>query len=512
MRLIKKQTSSQIKVGSIIAYLNLFLHLIISVFLTPFLIKNLGQSEYGVYKIIQSFSAQLGIMSFGISTLVARNIVFFNEKKEQKEKENFLFFAHFLNIILSLLVIVVGVGLFFSIDALYKKSLTADELVLGKKLFIVLVLNVAVTLGCETFTGLIRSKEKFIVANSLTLLRLGLRLALLFILISLGLNSLAIVVTDLFISLLILLISFIYSKVKIREKAKFHYVDKKMLKTTLLFSSAIFLQSIVAQVNNIVDNIILGSMKGAVVVSVYSVALSLYGIFASLVDVFRGMFGPRATKLVARNASADELTSFAIRPARIQTMIALLGEIGFVLLGKTFISAWLGPGFEDVYVITLILIVPAFIPMIESISYEILDAKMKRMGRSIILLCMCGINVGLTILFVNLFGYIGAAFGTAFSLIIGDWILTNIYIHKSTGLKILTLIKGALSKTWIAAFMTLYLGFIIVNKIPLHGWPGFLLKTILICIVYFVMLYFIGFNNEEKNYVNNILRKIFKKK
>ena len=85
MRLIKKQTSSQIKVGSIIAYLNLFLHLIISVFLTPFLIKNLGQSEYGVYKIIQSFSAQLGIMSFGISTLVARNIVFFNEKKEQKE-------------------------------------------------------------------------------------------------------------------------------------------------------------------------------------------------------------------------------------------------------------------------------------------------------------------------------------------------------------------------------------------------------------------------------------------
>lgn len=508
MKSINKQTPSQIKIGSIIAYLNLFLHLIISVFLTPFIISHLGQSEYGVYKIVQSFSAQLGIMSFGISTLVARNIVYFNEKKETKDKENFLFLAYLLNGILAFFVVAVGFVMFLFIDTLYGKSLSASELSLAKKLFIVLVFNVAITISCETFTGLIRSKEKFIVSNTLTFLRLVLRLSLLFILLSIGLNSVAIVLTDLGVSLLFLLLSFLYSKIKIKEKAKFHYFDKGLIRSTIIFSSAMLLQSIVAQVNNNVDNIILGSMKGSVVVSVYSVGLSLYGIFASVVDVFRGMFGPRATKLVARGAGPDELTMFAIKPARIQTMIAFLGEIGFILLGKEFISAWLGEGFEDVYKITLILIIPAFVPMVESISYEILDAKMKRMGRSIILLFMCGINIGLTILFVYLFGYVGAAYATAISLLIGDWILTNIYIHKSTGLKIFTLFKGALSKTWIAALFTIYLGYIIVNKIPLHGWIGFIVEGILIVAVYCLFLYFIGLKKEEKKYVDDSINRI----
>ena len=49
-----------------IVYVNIFLNLVINFMLTPILLKYLGESEYGVYKIVQSFTGQLAIMSFGI--------------------------------------------------------------------------------------------------------------------------------------------------------------------------------------------------------------------------------------------------------------------------------------------------------------------------------------------------------------------------------------------------------------------------------------------------------------
>ena len=92
--------------------------------------------------------------------------------------------------------------------------------------------------------------------------------------------------------------------------------------------------------------------------------------------------GPRATKLVAEGADGEKLTDFVIEPARIQMIIASLCIMGFSLLGRDFIQLWLGKGYEDVYKITLILIVPVVIPLIESVTNNILDAKMKRMARS----------------------------------------------------------------------------------------------------------------------------------
>ena len=75
----------QKKVGVIISYVNIVLHMCISIFFTPFLIKSLGQSEYGLYRIVQSFIGQLSIMTFGMSAIVTRNIVYYDVKQQKKE-------------------------------------------------------------------------------------------------------------------------------------------------------------------------------------------------------------------------------------------------------------------------------------------------------------------------------------------------------------------------------------------------------------------------------------------
>ena len=45
-----------------------------SLWLTPFLLKNLGVSEYGLYKIVGSLSGSLVVFNFGVGDTVQKYI------------------------------------------------------------------------------------------------------------------------------------------------------------------------------------------------------------------------------------------------------------------------------------------------------------------------------------------------------------------------------------------------------------------------------------------------------
>ncbi|WP_278453838.1 hypothetical protein, partial [Thomasclavelia spiroformis] len=57
---------NQRKAGVILSYVSIVLNMLISLFFTPFLISSLGDAEYGIYRIVQSFAGSLSIMTFGI--------------------------------------------------------------------------------------------------------------------------------------------------------------------------------------------------------------------------------------------------------------------------------------------------------------------------------------------------------------------------------------------------------------------------------------------------------------
>lgn len=500
---------NQIKIGSVIAYINIFLNMFVSVFMTPFIIGHLGTSEYGVYRIMSSFSAQLGMITFGIAALVARNVVFYNTKKQKEEKENFLFMAEVESIALTILILVAGMVLYFTIDPLYKGSLLPTELELAKKLYVFLVINVAVNILCDAFTGIIKANERFIVLHLITTFRYVLRVCSLLVLLTGGYGAFAIVSVDLGISCLGFVISVFYSKIILKEKAKFYYFDKELFRSSLAFSLAILLQAVINQVNNNLDNVILGSMKGANVVAVYSVGLMIYGMFQTFVTVVAGMYGPSATRLVANDATGEELTTFAVKPARIQTMLALLIIIGFTIVGQEFVCLWLGEEYIDVYKITLILIIPVTLPLIESITNTILDAKLKRLARSMILAIMCVVNVVVSILLIKVIGYMGAAFGTAISLIIGHGIIMNLYLDRKIGLNIPRLFKEVFRGILPSAALALLCGSI--TRLLPNGWAWLAIKVIGICIIYGLLMYFIGMNDEEKQGANQIINKLLRR-
>ena len=65
-------SSKELKIGSILSYLQIALGIVIGIAYTPFMLRTLGQSEYGLYNTVSSTIAILSLLSLGFNASYIR--------------------------------------------------------------------------------------------------------------------------------------------------------------------------------------------------------------------------------------------------------------------------------------------------------------------------------------------------------------------------------------------------------------------------------------------------------
>lgn len=502
----------QKKPGVILSYINLAFSMVTNVFLTPLIITALGDERYSIYKVMQSFAGPLIMFNLGISTIVTRAIVKYNTLEEHnlKEKQNTIALAMLTSVIMSIVAVVAGLIMYNLIPPIYGKNYTASLLNTGQSIFIIFVISTIFHILTDSFNGCAIGHERFIFNSAMPLLKNALRFVLIIIFIKLGLGAVQLALIDCIVSILIFAISAYYSFFRLKERPKLTYIDKKEMVEMLSFSVAILLQAVVNQVNNNVDTMILGAMVSEkYIITMYSSALLIYSTYNSLVSVMASFFLPKATRLVTQNASGDELTDFVIKPGRYQAIIAVAVVFGFALCGKDFISIWIGKQYIQAYYVTLMLIIPVTVPLVENTAISILDATLKRFFRSMTLVIMAVINVVISIVLVYFIGFWGAAIGTVLSIFVGHIILMNVYYKKTFDMNIKKLFKeifkGILPVGIISAIICLPISIILTTSIA-----NILIKAFLFMGIYLVLLWKWGMNSGEKTNIISMLKVIKK--
>lgn len=495
----------QKKIGILLSYFNTVLNMGISIFLTPFLIHSLGQGEYGLYKIVQSFAGELSILTFGMSALVARNVIFFNEKKMRKEKENFLAMSLIVSCGLAFLVALIGCLMYMYTDRIFAKSMTSEEIETAKILVILFITNICVLVLKDGFTGLYKANEHFILFKGLGTVREIIRVILLVTLLHIGYKSIAIISVDLGLSLFLFLADVLYAKSYLKERAKFYYWDKKLLKESAIFSSAVFLQAIITQVNQSLDNFILGVMTTTSIVAVYSVSLTLYTTYNQLAMTISSMYQPSTMKMIAHGCDNETINSTLARISRYELILMGAILVGFVCLGKEFLILWLGEDYLDVYDISIIIFIPATLYLLLEPCQAVLYAKLKNMTRSLILGAVAILHIIISIVLIKLFGFIGAAFGTSLSTITGI-ILLSIYYEKKLNIGVRNIfIKN------IRMLPTILISLIIALLIHLIetpiSWAFFCVKIFAFTFLYVVLTFLFSLNKDERNLIISRVRK-----
>ncbi len=498
---------NQRKIGVILSYIVIFLNMIIGILYTPFLIRKLGQSQYGLYSIVNSIVSYLTIMDMGFgNAIIIYTARYINQKDKQKEnKLHGMFFTIYC--IIGLIATLIGIVLYFNVNNMFGNAMTAAEITEAKTMMLILTLNLAMTFPLSIFGNILVAHEEFIISKVIKIIQILLQPFIMIPLLYMGYKAIAMVVVITIVNAICLVLNSVVCVKKLKVKLKFKGFDFILLKEIFKYSFYIFLNQIIDKVNWSLDQFILGSVAGTVATAIYAVAGQLNTLYMNFSTAISGIMLPKITKMEDNQASNKEFTNIFISTGRIQFLLMALIMTGFVLFGKQFINLWAGPGYENTYIIACILMIPVTIPLIQNIGLSILQAKNLYKYRTIIFIFIAIINIIISISLAKIYEGVGVAIGTAISLLLGQGLILNIYYQRKVGIDIIQFWKNIL-KMCIPVGLVVAIG-IMINSIIISNTIITLgIKIVLYCIIYGIMMYIFGMNNYERELVKKPINKI----
>lgn len=489
----------------------MLLGFMVSIAYTPVMLRLLGQSEYGLYNLVASVVSYLGILNFGFASAYIRYYSRYKVLNDEINigKLNSMFLIIFS--IIGLIAFFAGFILVLNVDILFGNKLKLDELKIAKILMSLMVFNLSVSFPSIIFSSHITANEKFIFQRLLQLIKTTISPFVILPILFMGYGSIGLVVVTVVINITIELLNILYCFKKLNIKFYFHDFDFLILKNVTIFSSYIFINIIVDQVNWNVDKYILGLFYGTSAVAIYSLALQLKSYYSTFSTAISSVFIPRVNRMVTEETNhKDALTLLFTKIGRIQFILLSLICSGLLLFGKPFIHFWAGNSYGDSYAIMLCLVIPITVPLIQNLGIEIQRAKNMHKFRSWLYLFIAVANVIISIPLAKKYGGLGAAAGTSISLIIGNGLIMNWYYHSRIGLNVLFFWKE-IFKFLPSLIIPVILGIIINLCVDLYNIRLFLIYSLIYGSVFCLSMWFWGMNIYEKDLIRIPLKRIFSK-
>jgi len=489
---------NQLKAGAILSYVVLGVGNIVGLLYTPYMLRMMGKSEYGLYALVASVIAYLTILDFGFGNAIVRYTAKF--RAEGKQQEQYSMFGLFI-ILYSLIGVVsfiIGLGLYYNVETMFGESMTADELGKARIMMLLMVFNIAFTFPLSIFGAIITAYEDFIFQKVVALARIILNTGIMILLLEIGYRAVGMVVLTTILNLVTLVINYWYCKNKIKIKISFKNMQWSFLREVAIYSFYIFLNLIMNKVYWSTGQFVLGIYIGTAAVAVFAVAIQFQGMFMHFSLAISGVFLPKVTGMVANNTSDKSISDLFVKTGRIQYIVMVLILTGFVVFGRQFIILWAGPDYEDAYMITLLFFVALTIPLTQNLGITILQARNQMEFRSWLYFFMAICSLILQVILAKKYGGIGAGIAIAGALVVGNVIIMNIYYHRVQKINIREYWKE-ISKMSIIPLVLGVTAFYLVRYLNLETIVNLGLGIVVFLLIYIPAFWFGAMNTYERD-------------
>lgn len=499
---------NQRKLGIFLSYLNITLQSLLGFLYIPILLHYIGKSEYGLYQLMGSLIAYFGIMDFGLSAAVIRFYAKYLALKDRVGMENILAIALRCYGAVMGVMLIAGGAVYTMLDAAFSGSMTAGEVAEAKDIFLLLLLNIVITLSTMVFRSVINAHERFLFLKGMETVQLVLQPMLVVLLLMHHPSAFSVAAVQTVLNLVLSGARVYYCFHDLHVKIHFHYWNHELFSEFKKLALSVFAVSLIDQVFWKTNQIILGIISGTAAVAVYSIASLIYMNYMALSTAISGVYLPHVTGMVARKEPISNLSELFIQIGRWQYYLLALVATGFIIFGKQFIALWAGPGFEDSYTITLLIILPFTVDLIQNIGLAIMQAMNRYDFRARIYFLTGALNLLLAIPLGIKYGGIGCAMATGISMIVGNGFIMNWYYAKEIHLAIASF-WSQIGRISFVTGVCLVIGYAANVYLWTQGGVGpFVLKAAMYSILYMVMIYAFAMNQSERDKIQATFRKL----
>lgn len=501
--------NSQIKKGALLSYAALIFNITAGFIYTPWMVSQIGKSDYGLYVLVGSFLTYF-VMDFGLGQTIAKFVTDYKAQNQLDKIGQLLGltarFYVFVNVFIFLALIIA----YFFIDTIFIE-LTSAEIAKFKIVYLIVGGFSLISFPFLPLDGVLIAYERFVILKLCDFISKLSIIVLMVIALLLGYKLYALVAINAAVGIGIIIIKVIFLKKILPIKINFKYKSKTLLKELFKFS---FWISIIGVAQRLLINIapmILGIVSGTEAIAIFSIGVIIEAYSWSFAHALNGLFLAKVSQLNTEQDNRKEITNLMIRVGRIQLIIMGLLLIGLIVFGQEFIILWMGEGFSKSYYVVLLLILPGFITLTQEIAYTYLFVINELKYRAILFVAAALTSVVLSFILAPSLGALGCAIGIFVATILCHVIGMNFIYWKKVHLEIPRFFKECYGSLLTPMLTTVVFGSIMNHFYPSPSYIGFVLKGSSTATVYILLIWFIGLKLDEKLFFKGSFKSVLSK-
>lgn len=503
---------NQIKVGSLLTYVNLAISCIIPLFYTPIMLDILGQENYGVYALSTSITGYLGLLNLGLGTAMVRYVTKARVHGDEHEVRRMIGLFITVYSVLAVLVLICGAVLTLCADIFFSNGLTADQVTQLRWLMIVMTINTAISFPLGVFGSIVSTYEHYICTKLTVIAETILAPVLSLVVLYLGFGTIGLAALNIPVLIAAALWMGFYAYKKLNLYPVFTKMPFHILKELSVFCAFVVISSIVDMLYWATDKVLIGAVLGAAAVAVYNIGGTFTSILQRMALAISSVFAPRINSLVAKNEPAEVYSELMIRIGRLQYLIVAFILSGYIVFGQHFIHFWAGEEYMDAYYVALLTMIPLCIPLIQNVAFTVITAMNKHRFRAVVYGIIAVLNVISTYIILPYYGIIGAAVCTAVSFVIGQGVIMNVYYHRAIKLDIPGFWYNIVQLSIVPIVMVSLGLYLVHNILPMSSLVWFLVWVAAYSFVYIVAAWLTSMNRYEKELVLSLVKKLIPRK
>ena len=501
---MKKRQISQIKMGSLISYASIVIGIITGFLYTPWMVKQIGQSNYGLYTLATSLISFF-VMDFGLGAAVTRFVSKYHAEGDQTAVNDVVNAVFRLYLIIDLLIVLVLVAVFFFLGDIYD-SLTGPEMEQFKSLYIMVAVFNVVVFPFTPAAGILTAYEKFVQLKLCDIVHKLFTVVLVIVALNISTGVIWVVAANIISGLVAVIARLImltrYTKVKINLHTK---TEKELYNQLFSFTLWTTIISIMQRFGYNIAPSILGITAGSVEIAVFSPAVTLEGYFFMVGAAVGGMFLPRVSQFIAQKQE-QRVLDLMIKIGRFQVLVLGLIYIGFVCIGKDFMVLWMGPEYTKSYYCAILVLFPLIISSSLEIGNTTLIAKGILNYQAIAMIFSTSAGLIMSYVLSTYYGAIGVCVGLTLAAL-ARAIFMAFICQKKGGISILRFIKETYLRAVPLYAASAVVSLLLIRVITLDGWIGLAVKAVVITAVFVFAAFLLYLSAEERRKILSLRRK-----
>jgi len=483
----------------------LFVRICITLVMTPVVLKAMGNHDFGIWEIVSAVIGYMGLLDLGMKPAITRYAAKYNgEKNQRRLYELFATSCVFMFVVGFILCAAFFAWALLGADMLSETEGREDRYVY---FLIIIACQLLITFPGYVAQCFIFGFQKHMLNNLIIIITLVFGALIIYNKVDQG-NALLLVAlvstVSMFIRYTILFIIVAFNR-DIAVRFTIGNISTQMFTKLIQYGGKSFVQGVGKVVEGRSSPILIGMLLNPASVPFYAIPASLANYIQTIGWALSGIFFPLFSDLYAQKR-ADKVRQVYLDYSRYILGMILPLALCVYLFGSDFISLWVGEEYiKNGQLLLGLLVIYFFLPLLDPLGSHLLMANNRHGFLAILFPVVAMVNIVLSILFINIYGIVGAAMGALAPICISVPLLLR-YVCRETGVSLYDYIRSCVFPVVLACLILYFVIYGIFSVTNIESYFDLFIQGGAVVLIYGMLFFSMVLTPYERNKIITLMR------